>query len=228
VFWTTDTKAVFQVQRSPTIEVVVLMPENFRPAADSESGHAFEKIGSLLFGPFVFGLLAWLPLAGGLLGSRRLMSRQASTRQLASLEHRTRVPRFGSLDIRLSGWLPGLFNADRGQESRIRWRLVQTAQSRWQPSPSLLGARAGSRGKSGQRREIPSLAVTMAAAGAFVLMSKPFGCSLASGVIPGNGVQQQATQIVRVSIVQLCRAVQRVFGRCCQRFHGIRAVDEVE
>ena len=60
VFWTTDTEAVFQVQRGPTVEVVVLMPEDFRPATDAKPGHAFEKIGSLLFGPFVLGLLAWL------------------------------------------------------------------------------------------------------------------------------------------------------------------------
>jgi hypothetical protein len=228
VFWTTDTEAVFQIQRGPTVEVEVLVPEDFRPAADSEPGHAFEKIGSLLFGPFVLGLLAWLPLASGLLGSRRLVTRQASAPQVASLGHRTRIPRFGDLDIGLSIWLPRLFDADRGQESRVRWRMVQTAQSRWQPSPALLVASTGSGRKSRQGRKIPRLTVTMAAKGALILVSKPFGCSLASRVVPGNSIQQQTTQVMRVSVVQLRRAVQRMLGRCREWFDRIRPVDEVQ
>jgi hypothetical protein len=115
VLWTTDTKTIFQIQGSPTIEAVLLVSQNLRPATDSKSGHAFEKIGSLIFGPFVLGLLAWLPLASGLLGGQRLMIRQACACRISSIEHGSRFPRFWDLDIGLFcglPGLPGLFNAD--------------------------------------------------------------------------------------------------------------------
>lgn len=89
VLWATNPKTIFQIQSSPTIEAVVFMSENSRPAADSKPGNTFEKIGSLLVGPFVFGMLAWLSLASGRLGSGRLVGRRSSTRQVGSIECRS-------------------------------------------------------------------------------------------------------------------------------------------